>query len=311
MSNKVLLIGSSSMDLYANMYKVPAPGEILTDDGGVAYTPGGKGANAAVAFQKLGGECAFMTKLGADVHGQRLFQYYKELGIATSHIKVDHGYATGFRIILREGGESDRIINYPGANSHITTENILDAFSSLPDALSVSFDGSFETVLTAAKIASAKGIPVFIDASPANKSLPIENLPETEIFSPNEEATGELAGIRPLGADNALRACLALRRRVNAKYIVLRLGERGAFIYDGKYHSVVPAFPVTRVADTSGAGDAFFAALILEYLKSGDIKSASRFASCAGALAVTKNGSSASIPTREEVLNYMNRYSTL
>ena len=72
---RILLIGSSNMDLSMNVYKVPAAGETLIDDGGVAYTPGGKGANSAVAISRLGGECVFCTKLGADAHGQRLYNY--------------------------------------------------------------------------------------------------------------------------------------------------------------------------------------------------------------------------------------------
>ena len=82
MSNKrkILLIGSANMDLSMNMYKLPEPGETLIDDGGVAYVPGGKGANAAVALTRLGATCVFSTKLGADVHGQKLYNYYKEMG---------------------------------------------------------------------------------------------------------------------------------------------------------------------------------------------------------------------------------------
>ena len=52
-AKKILVIGSSNMDLSLNMYEVPKAGETLIDDGGVAYTPGGKSANAAVAFAKL------------------------------------------------------------------------------------------------------------------------------------------------------------------------------------------------------------------------------------------------------------------
>ena len=85
---RILLVGSANMDLSMNLYKIPAPGETLLDDGGVAYTPGGKGANSAVAFAKLGGECVFCTKLGKDSHGQKLFNYYKEVGINTSYIKL-------------------------------------------------------------------------------------------------------------------------------------------------------------------------------------------------------------------------------
>ena len=53
--HKILLVGSSNMDLSMNVLRLPEAGETLIDDGGVAYVPGGKGANSAVAIQKLGG----------------------------------------------------------------------------------------------------------------------------------------------------------------------------------------------------------------------------------------------------------------
>ena len=73
---KILLVGSANMDLSMNMLRVPNSGETLIDDGGIAYTPGGKGANSAIAFAKLGSECVFCTKLGRDAHGQKLFNYF-------------------------------------------------------------------------------------------------------------------------------------------------------------------------------------------------------------------------------------------
>ena len=308
---RILLIGSSNMDLAVNVCRVPEVGETLLDDGGVAYTPGGKGANSAIAITNLGGECVFATKLGADGNGRQLYQYYKERGLDTSQIKVDRDSATGFALIIKEPGGKNRIVYYPGANLTISEDNIREAFSCEPDALYIGFETSFETALAACRVASARGIPIFIDASPADKAHSLEKLPPLEVFSPNEAETLEYTGIRPLGADAALRACLALRRRVNAKYIVLKLGERGAFIYDGRYHSVVPAFPVGRVVDTTAAGDTFTAALTLEYMRTRDIKAAARFASAAGALAVTRAGASLSVPTRDEVLEFMRKYSTV
>ena len=74
MSKKILVIGSANIDLSMNMFKVPAPGETLIDDGGVAYTPGGKGANAALAFKKLGGAAG-----GDDLHAV-LMQVRGQLG---------------------------------------------------------------------------------------------------------------------------------------------------------------------------------------------------------------------------------------
>ena len=83
---RVLVIGCSILDSVMNIYKLPEAGESIVDNGGVAYVPGGKGANAAIALSRLGAESVLCAKLGADIHGQKLYNYYKELGLNTSYI---------------------------------------------------------------------------------------------------------------------------------------------------------------------------------------------------------------------------------
>ena len=305
---RILVIGSSNMDLSMNVYKVPEAGETVTDDGGVAYTPGGKGANAAVAFRRLGAETVFCTKLGQDMHGQRLYNYYKEAGLNTAFIKVDKENPTGFAAVIKESGGQNRIIYYPGANASITRDNLEDAFTCEPDAVYINFEISFETALLAARLAAARGIPVFIDAAPASKDAPLEALPEIEIFSPNETETKEYTGITPMGADSSLRAALMLYKRVKCKYLVIKQGERGAFIYDGKHYNIIPAYRADKVVDSTAAGDVFTAAMTLEYLDSdGDIVTAVRYGAAAGAVAVSKNGASSSAPTANEVADFIRR----
>ncbi len=299
---KILIVGSANMDLSMNVYKVPEAGETVLDDGGVAYMPGGKGANAAMAFRKMGAESVLCAKLGADNHGQRLYNYFKEMGLNTSCLKVDHDFPTGLAVVIKEADGNNRIIVYPGANSNITTENIVDAFTCNPDAVFLGFEIPFNMALTAAKIASTKGIPVFVDAAPADKSYPLETLPPLEIFSPNETETFEYTGINPAGVDSSLRAALALYRRVKCKYLVIKQGARGAFLYDGKHYDTFPAIRADKTVDTTAAGDSFTAGLTLEYLRNGgDIRSAIKYANAAGAIAVTRQGAASSVPTDIEV----------
>jgi ribokinase len=289
------------MDLMLNVDRAPAPGETVLSNGGVAYIPGGKGANAALAFSKLGAHSVFCTKLGADVHGQQLFRYYKDCGIDTSFIKVDRDNPTGFAAIVKESSGQNRIILYPGANEKLGTDNLLDAFSSEPDALFINFEISFQTALSAAKLAASRAIPIFLDAAPADKTMPLEELPYLEVFSPNETETFELCGIMPAGADSSLRAAIALFRRVSCKYVVIKQGARGACIYDGKHFDMIPAAHVQKVVDTTAAGDTFTAALALEYLRCSDIKASAKYAAAAAAVAVSRFGASSSIPSEQEV----------
>ena len=303
--NKILLVGSANMDLSMNIYKMPMEGETLLDDGGVAYTPGGKGANAAVAFAKLGGECVFCTKLGRDAHGQRLYEYYKPCGINTSYIKVDPDSPTGLAVVIKESNGSNRIIVYPGANRTLNNDNIIDAFNSRPDALYLGFEIPFSMAVAAAKIARANNVPIFVDAAPASKEYALESLPEVEIFSPNETETFEYTGVMPKGTDSCLKAAYSLFQKVKAKYIVIKLGSRGAFFFDGKHFDLIPAYRPDEVVDTTAAGDTFTAAMTLEYLRSGNIKEAIKFGAAAAAISVSRKGASASVPSLDEVREFI------
>lgn len=300
MSKRILVVSSANMDMKMPLTRMPGPGETLVQNGNVTYSPGGKGANSAVAFAKLGAECVFCTRIGHDAHGETLYSYYRECGIDLSCMPVDRDAATGFAAILvEEKTGQNRIVCYPGANRALQEEDVDRALLRCPDALYMQFEMEQNIVLYAAGRAHKLGIPVFIDAGPAEKDFPLEKLPPLAVFSPNESETEIYTGIRPVNTDACLAACFELSKKVKAKYIILKLGERGAFIYDGRRFYLVPPFNV-RAIDTTAAGDAFTAALTLNYLQTGDIHAAARYASAVAALTVSREGASFSIPNAEE-----------
>lgn len=304
--SRILVVGSTNMDLFMNVYKIPESGETVTEDGGVAYMPGGRGASAATAFAKLGQETYVSTKLGQDLHGQKLYQFFRDTGVVTSEIKVDSELPTGLSVIIREGDGTCRTISYPGANSGLTADNIEAAFATSPEALYISLELPMPVVVAAMRAAEVRGVPVFVDATPASADIALEKLPYCEVFSPNEEETEKFVGTRPMGADASLRAALALYKRVKCKYIVIKQGDRGAFIYDGKHYFMIPPVRAGRTVDTSGAGDAFGAGLVSSYLASdGDIKNAVQFGVVLGAMAITKKGTLSSLPTEAEVMDFL------
>jgi ribokinase len=300
---RILIIGSSNLDFVMNMYKLPEAGESVIDNGGVAYIPGGKGAAAAIAFNRLGAESVLCAKLGADIHGQKLYNYYKEVGLNTSYIKVDHDNPTGLAVVMKEASGENRIVLYPGANTMLSAENVQEAFTCAPDAVYLGFEIPFSVAASAARLAAARGIPVFVDAAPADESHPLDTLPPLEIFSPNETETKTYTGIVPFGTQDCLRAALNLCRKVKCKHLVIKLGSRGAFIYDGKHYRIVPAIPVP-VADTTAAGDTFTAALVHFYMEGKNIEEAAHLANCAAAIGVSRPGAYTSIPTLKEVLAF-------
>ena len=300
MAKRILVAGSSNIDFLLSTPYIPAPGETIISNGSYAFAPGGKGANAAVACASLGAEVVFCSRVGDDAYGDRLVALFNERGIDTRYIKVDRVEQTGLAVVMLEKNGTTRIIVYSGANKKINDSDVESAFSCYPDAVLTQFEIKPDAVIAAALCAAEDGIPLFVDAGPATPDFPLEKLEKIEVLSPNETETEILTGIRPNTLENCLRASIALCNRVDTKYVVLKLGARGCYIYDGKYCDLVSPFEVP-VVDTTAAGDIFTAALTTEYLKNGDILAAARFANAAGALATTKTGAISSVPTIEEI----------
>lgn len=296
------------MDFVMNIDRVPDAGETVVDGGSCEYIPGGKGANAAISFARLGADCAFCARVGDDTNGRQLAKLYTESGLDVAYLGVDREISTGIAAIMVDREGQNRIIVFPGANERIPDSEIARSFECEPDALFLQLEIPFHSVVTAAQEAHRRGVPIFLDAGPASPHLKLDELPPLEVFSPNETETEIFTGIKPMGTDNCLRAALELSKMVTAKYYVIKLGSRGVFVYDGRYSRVVPAYTV-RTVDTTAAGDAFTSALTLEYLRNGrDIYAACKYANAAGAITVTRMGASSSIPTEDEVRSFMQKH---
>lgn len=300
MKKRVLVVSSANMDFVMRVGKMPEGGQTVVEKRGYDYIPGGKGANSALALARLGADSIFCTRLGCDNHGQKLKALYNDSGIDTRFIVSDKSAPTGLAAIVVEEDGQNRIIVYPGANERITADDVEDAMTCLPDAVFMHFEVPFEAVAAATEFANKKKIPVFIDAGPARTDYPLEKLGRLEVISPNESETLALTGIMPNNADNCLRAAYELMKRVDTKYVVIKLGGRGAYIYDGTYAKLLTTYE-GPVVDTTAAGDAFTAALTLEYLKSGSIERAVKYANAVGTIVVGKEGASSSLPTAAQV----------
>lgn len=300
MQKRVLVVSSANMDFVMRVGRMPEAGQTVIERRSYDYVPGGKGANAAVSLARLGADCVFCARLGNDNHAQRLKALYEESGIDTRFIINDRNTPTGLASIIVEENGSNRIIVYPGANAALTPDDVEDAMTCLPDAVFLQFEIPTEAVVAATQFAKKRNIPVFLDAGPARRNYPLDRLAPLEVISPNETETFALTGIMPNTINDCLRAATVLMQKVETKYVVIKLGSRGAYIHDGKYSQLVAAHEVEAI-DTTAAGDAFTAAMTLEYLKRGDIVRAVNYATAVGALVVSRPGASSSLPTAAQV----------
>ncbi len=304
---KILFIGGASLELVTNMYKIPEAGTEANDDGGVAYIPGGDAAAAAAAAARMGADSVLLANLGRDIHGQQLFSYLKEAGVDLSLTKADKELPTGFTLVLKESGAESRRINYPGANLGLTPDAVLQAMECMPDAVYITLEAPLQVAVSAARAANSKGIPVILNAAPASKDCHLEELPFVDVFVLDADEAREYTGEWPMGSAAALRVALALTKRVECKYLIIKQGSRGSFLYDGKHYHMEAALRLDKTQDTSGVGNIFTSAMALEYIRSkGDIKTAVKYATAAAAISVTRTGGASSVPTDEEVMEAYN-----
>lgn len=294
------------MDFVCNTERLPLGGETITTKENYMLVPGGKGGNTAIAAARLGADCVFCAKLGNDSYGKTLYDFYKKEGIDVRHVTISKEHPTGLAsIIVEKVSGENRIIVYPGSNMHLTSEDVEAAVITYPDAAIMQLEIDYERVVEAVKLCNERDIPVVIDAGPANKDLELSKLGKLEIFSPNETETEIFTGIKPASYETCISAAIAIRKLVDTKYVVLKLGDKGCFIYDGKYANFSESFKVNAV-DTTAAGDSFTAALTLEYLRNGkNILDAARYANAVGAMVASKSGAAPSIPQHNDVIEFI------
>ena len=296
---RAAVVGSINMDLILNMKKVPEVGEnVLGTDYG--YANGGKGANQATALAKLGARVKMIGKVADDSNGAKLLENLRNNNIDVSGVATD-GSQTGLAAIILDGDGKNRIIVYEGANTEIEPKKAVDDMGTDIDLLLLQFETNEEVVINCVNHAVKNGITTVIDCGPA-KNFNLEKMQGATILSPNESETKALTGIYPDNDENILKASKILEERSKAKYIVLKLGERGSALWDGNELKLFPPYK-SNVVDTTAAGDCFTAALALEYIRSGDIEKACDLGNKAGSIAVSRMGAQSSMPTLEELLN--------
>ncbi|MPY52392.1 ribokinase [Streptomyces acidicola] len=291
----LLVVGSANADLVVGVERRPGAGEtVLGSD--LALHPGGKGANQAVAAARLGARTALLARVGDDAHGRLLLDSQREAGVDTVGVLVG-GAPTGVALITVDPSGDNSIVVSPGANGRLVPEDIRAAVSLLhaSSVVSAQLEIPLETVVEVARNLP-DGTRFVLNPSPP-QPLPDELLAACDPLIVNEHEARVIAG-GDLGSspEDWARALLALGPRS----VVVTLGAEGALVASAEGSVRVPSVKVEAV-DTTGAGDAFTAALAWKLGTGAELAEAAAYAARVGAAAVTKAGAQVSFPTAEEV----------
>nr|WP_320025831.1 PfkB family carbohydrate kinase [uncultured Acetobacterium sp.] len=298
MAARILLVGSVMMDLILRCERAPEPSEsVLGHD--YRNAPGGKGSNAAVAAARTGAKVSAYATIGDDSNGEYLLDCWKKEGVDTTHTITKPSANTGFVAITLEDNGQNRLIIFPGANMLTPPDQLEKAFKDDFDAVLLQFEIPLETNAKAIEIANRKGIITVLDAGPA-QDYPLEKLPPVTILSPNETETKALVGIYPADEASCREAAQKLMERNGCKFVALKLGDRGSYLYGDGLDVLIPPYKVDAI-DPTAAGDAYTGTLAKAFVEMGDLVAAAKYASASGALTCTQLGAQPSLPTAAEI----------
>ena len=311
----VVVLGSTITDLVARAPRLPLPGESIIGDDFATFL-GGKGFNQAVAAARLGASVRFIGRVGTDTFGDAFSSALSNEGIDNSHLTRDPSAGTGTACVMigTDSGQN-AIIVLPRANLALTAEMVEEAIQSLTSRSTIQANTSIfmaqcemrmATIAAGLRSAQNAGMITIFNAAP----VPREPFPDdlftcVDILVVNESEAAGLAGTPVDTPQGARRAATKLLGK-GVKNTIITLGSQGCVWsingdHEGQFsHRWIRSILVTQV-DATAAGDAFCGALAAKLAEGLVMSEALRWASAAGAVAVTRLGALPSLPTTEEV----------
>jgi ribokinase len=303
MIKKILVLGSSNVDLILKIPRFHHPGETIRCENSITVF-GGKGANQAITTKQLGGDTLLVTKVGNDPYGESYRQYLTQKGLHQKLILVDKKLPTGMAVIeLTQKGEN-RIIAFLGANGSLSI-NDLQKLSKYWKGIGIfvtQLEIPIGTVEMGLKMAKDHQALALLNPSPAIKLSP-HLLSLVDFIVPNEVEAQLLTGIKWRENKDSRKIAKRLLE-MGPKNVVITLGSKGLFFKNEVEEIQMKAFKV-KVIDTTAAGDAFMGALACGLSEGKSIREVLTSANAAGALATTKLGAQPSLPKKEELDKFL------
>jgi ribokinase len=300
----IVVVGSINTDLVSLTEKIPLAGETVLGSDFKIY-PGGKGANQAVAIARLGYPVRMIGRVGTDSFGRDALQHLKSDGVGVELVGTSDG-SSGIAVICVSAKGENSIIVTPGANATLTPSDVNKHISVIRGASAVlaQLEIPIETVEYLGELCAQEGVPFLLDPAPA-AILSDSLFSKITWFTPNQTeaafyANGPVAGtqFKPSAiADELLRK--------GAHGVVLKMGAEGVSLFNKESAlQFIPAYAVQPI-DTTAAGDAFNGGFAVGLAKGMSPIESARFASAVAGISVTRRGAQSSMPTLEEVEQFL------
>ena len=286
---KIAVIGSCNIDVTVEADKRPLAGETIMGNN-LIVSPGGKGANQAVAAARLGAEVIMVGCIGKDTYGTMVIDSLKANKIDTTYVSSLDNCNTGTaHITLAEGDNS--IIVIKGANDLVSPAQVDSAWDAIKscDMVMLQHEIPLKTIDYIINKCAKENIKVLLNPAPV-QGIPKDWIDKITYVTPNEhEAAALCPGMTP---EEILLS--------HEEHFIMTQGKAGvSYAKDGKVITL-PAF-VAKATDTTGAGDTFNGAFAVAICSGKSLDEAIYFANAAAALSVQKLGAQGGMPYLKDV----------
>ena len=267
MKKDITVIGNAIVDVLAKSVdaKVFETGSQPVEN--IKLSFGGDALNEAVVLTRLGKKVDLISKVGRDEAGSRVISFLEDSGISVDKITVENGLDTSINVVLiDEHGERHFLTNPAGSQRKLAEADIDPYLDSANDI--VSFASIFVSPLLDIpamtgifrRIKKKPGRILVADLTKAKKGERLEDLadllPYVDYILPNEDEIALLTGEK----DPFVNAGLLIESGVSCA--VIKCGSKGCLIRTKNEMYRIPAYPIQKCIDTTGAGDSFAAGFL-------------------------------------------------
>lgn len=306
-TDRITVIGAAIIDVLAGPVnaQVFQTGSQPVEKTGLSF--GGDALNEAVVLSRLGKKVQLISKVGKDEAGARVMDYAEGCGLATECIIQEEGLTTGINIVLLdEKGERHFLTNPQGSLRKLALEDILPYADAMGDV--VSFASIFVSPLLDIpameqlfqKIKSVPGRILVADMTKAKNGERLDDirclLPYIDYILPNEDEIALLTGIR----DSRKNAELLVEAGVGCA--VVKCGAKGCIIATKEAVLEIPAYPIKKLVDTTGAGDCFAAGFLWGLSEGYSLADCGKMACAVASCSVEQVGATEGVVSLEECL---------
>lgn len=297
---KLVNFGSLNVDRVYRVEQFVRPGEtVLAED--CRFFAGGKGLNQSVAAARAGARVLHAGMVGED--GGLLLETLAESGADVSLIRRAAG-PSGHAVIQLDRQGQNCILVHGGANRCLTEAYVDEVLALCGPGDMVLVQNEVNLVPYIIRRAADRGLQVAFNPSPVSAAMADYPLEAVRWLILNELEGAQLAGLERAEREQGPAILEGLRRRYPAAGLVLTLGAEGVLCWDGGTYLEREAYTVP-VADSTGAGDTFCGCFLACLQLGRPLEACLHAATAAAAIAVSRPGASASIPTMDEVTAFL------